>query len=100
MAIASALTLQAVLRRALRQTEGLIGSFLQLLRLDFAVSDHSPLSRAAGESRCACWWMAPDDGCAVPAAGWRRSMAARGARLGGCCTSPPTPARARPSPHC
>jgi hypothetical protein len=36
-----------VFRRALRQTEGLIGSILQLLGLDFAVPDHSTLSRRA-----------------------------------------------------
>ena len=32
---------------ALRQTEGLIGSILQLLDLDLAVPDHSTLSRRA-----------------------------------------------------
>jgi hypothetical protein len=36
-----------VVRLPLRQTEGLIGSILQLLRLDFAVPDHSTLSRRA-----------------------------------------------------
>jgi hypothetical protein len=36
-----------VFRLALRQTEGLIGSILQLLRLDLAVPDHSTLSRRA-----------------------------------------------------
>src|SRR3954467_6756944 len=35
----------AVFRLALRQTEGLIGSILQLLGLDLAVPDHSTLSR-------------------------------------------------------
>ena len=34
-------------RLALRQTEGLIGSILQLLGLDLAVPDHSTLSRRA-----------------------------------------------------
>ncbi|WP_200306284.1 IS5 family transposase, partial [Paracraurococcus ruber] len=47
LAIASALTLRAVFRLALRQTEGLIGSILQLLGLDLAVPDHSTLSRRA-----------------------------------------------------
>jgi hypothetical protein len=47
LAIETALTLRAVLRLALRQTEGLIGSILQLLRLDLAVPDHSTLSRRA-----------------------------------------------------
>jgi hypothetical protein len=47
LAIRTALTLQAVFRLALRQTEGLIGSLLQLLGLDLAVPDHSTLSRRA-----------------------------------------------------
>jgi hypothetical protein len=47
MAIETALTLRAVFRLALRQTEGLIGSILQLLGLDLAVPDHSTLSRRA-----------------------------------------------------
>jgi hypothetical protein len=48
LAIKTALTLRAVFRLALRQTEGLIGSILQLLGLDLAVPDHSTLSRRAG----------------------------------------------------
>src|SRR3954453_6137081 len=47
LAIATALTLRAVFRLALRQTEGLIGSVLQLLALDLPVPDRSPLSRRA-----------------------------------------------------
>ena len=47
LAIRTALTLRAVFRLALRQTEGLIGPILQLLGLDLAVSDHSTLSRRA-----------------------------------------------------
>src|SRR3954469_25234907 len=47
LAIATALTLRAVFRLALRQTEGLIGSVLQLLGLELAVPDHSTLSRRA-----------------------------------------------------
>jgi hypothetical protein len=47
LAIATALTLRAVFRLVLRQTEGLIGSILQLLGLDLAVPDHSTLSRRA-----------------------------------------------------
>lgn len=47
LAILTALTLRAVFRLALRQTEGLIGSVIRLLRLDLAVSDHSTLSRRA-----------------------------------------------------
>jgi hypothetical protein len=41
------LTLRAVLHLALRQTEGLIGSVLQLLGLDLPVPDFSTLSRRA-----------------------------------------------------
>ena len=47
LAIATALTLRAVFRLALRQTEGLIGSVLQLLGLDLPVPDHSTMSRRA-----------------------------------------------------
>ena len=47
LAVATALTLRAVFRLALRQTEGLIGSILRLLGLDLAVPDHSTLSRRA-----------------------------------------------------
>ncbi len=47
LAILTALTLRAVFRLALRQTEGLIGSVIGLLGLDLAVSDHSTLSRRA-----------------------------------------------------
>lgn len=47
LAILTALTLRAVFRLALRQTEGLIGSTIGLLGLDLAVPDHSTLSRRA-----------------------------------------------------
>lgn len=47
LAINTALTLRAVFRPALRQTEGLIGSIIALLGLDLAVPDHSTLSRRA-----------------------------------------------------
>src|SRR3954451_2155480 len=47
LAITTALTLRAVSRLALRQTERLIGSVLQLLGLDLPVPDHSTLSRRA-----------------------------------------------------
>jgi hypothetical protein len=47
LAIRTALTLRAVFRLALRQTEGLIASILRLLGLDLAVPDHSTLSRRA-----------------------------------------------------
>ena len=44
LAITTALTLRAVFHLALRQTEGLIGSILQLLGLDLPVPDISPPS--------------------------------------------------------
>src|SRR3954463_9901798 len=47
LAITTALTLRAVFRLALRQTEGLVSSVLQLLGLDLPVPDHSTLSRRA-----------------------------------------------------
>src|ERR687886_774860 len=47
LAITTALTLRAVFRLALRQTEGLIGSIIRLLGLDLAVPDHSTLSHRA-----------------------------------------------------
>jgi len=47
VAIRTALTLRAVSRLALRQTEGLIGSILRLLGLVLAVPDHSTLGRRA-----------------------------------------------------
>src|ERR671912_686750 len=47
LAILTALTLRAVFRLALRQTEGLIGSIIGLLGLDLAVLDHTTLSRRA-----------------------------------------------------
>ena len=47
LAIGTALTLRAVFRLGLRQTEGLLGSILQLLGLDLAVPDHTTLSRRA-----------------------------------------------------
>src|SRR5258706_5538483 len=47
LAILAALTLRAVFRLALRQTEGLIGSIIRLLGLDLPVPDHTTLSRRA-----------------------------------------------------
>ena len=47
LAILTALTLRALFRLGLRQTEGLIGSILRLLGLDLAVPDHTTLSRRA-----------------------------------------------------
>src|ERR1700749_4687995 len=45
LAILTALTLRAVFRLALRQTEGLIGSIINLLGLTLRVPDHTTLSR-------------------------------------------------------
>jgi Transposase DDE domain len=47
LAIETALTLRAVFRRALRQSEGLIGSIMQMLAIDLPVPDHTTLSRRA-----------------------------------------------------
>ena len=47
LAILTALTLRAVFRLALRQTEGLIGWIISLFGLTLAVPDHSTLSRRA-----------------------------------------------------
>jgi hypothetical protein len=47
LAITTALTIRAVFRLALRQTEGLIGSIIHLLGLELPVPDHSTLSRRA-----------------------------------------------------
>ena len=51
LAILTALTLRAVFRLGLRQTEGLIGSILRLLGLELAVPDHTTLSRRAATLR-------------------------------------------------
>jgi hypothetical protein len=48
LAIETSLTLRAVFHLALRQTEGLVGSILELMNLDLPVPDHSTLSRRAG----------------------------------------------------
>jgi hypothetical protein len=47
LAIETALTLRAVLRLALRQSEGLIGSIMRMLEIDLPVPDHITLSRRA-----------------------------------------------------
>src|SRR3954464_7230082 len=54
LAILTALTLRAVFRLALRQTEGLIGSVLRLLGPDLPVPDHSTLSRRAKTLEVPC----------------------------------------------
>ena len=47
LAIETALTLRAVFRLALRQSEGLIGSIMRMLDIDLPVADHTTLSRRA-----------------------------------------------------
>jgi hypothetical protein len=47
LAIETALTLRAVFRLALRQSEGLIGSIMRMLSIDLPVPDHTTLSRRA-----------------------------------------------------
>src|ERR671927_1743815 len=47
LATLTALTLRALFRLGLRQTEGLIGSILRLLGLELRVPDHTTLSRRA-----------------------------------------------------
>src|SRR3954454_22467473 len=48
LAILTALTLRALFRLGLRQTEGLIASIPRLLGLELRVPDHTTLSRRAG----------------------------------------------------
>ena len=62
LAITTALILCAVLRLALRQTEGLIGSVLQLLHLDLPVPNFSTLSRRSPAPlvvQSTCWSTVP-----------------------------------------
>ncbi|MCW2242349.1 hypothetical protein M2351_007005 [Azospirillum canadense] len=47
VAIETALTLRALFHLAFRQTEGLIGSLMQMFQLDLPVPDHTTLSRRA-----------------------------------------------------
>ena len=47
LAIETGLTLRAVFRLALRQSEGLIGSIMRMLEIDLPVPDHTTLSRRA-----------------------------------------------------
>ncbi len=44
LAIETALTLRAVFRLALRQSEGLMGSIMRMLEIDLPVPDHTTLS--------------------------------------------------------
>src|SRR5207302_8064326 len=84
LAITTALTLRAVCRLALRQTEGLIGSVIRLLGLDLAIPDHSTLSRRAdaggGGTAVQRRARASVGGQHWVEAVWRRRMAGREAR--------------------
>src|SRR3954464_3312939 len=85
LAITTALTLRAVFRLALRQTEGLIGSVLQLLGLDLPVPDFSTLSRRAqsldaGATPCHRRPDPPAGRQFRPEAGWPGRMAGRETR--------------------
>jgi hypothetical protein len=94
LAIATALTLRAVFRPALRQAEGLIGSIPRLLGLDLPVPGHSTLSRRAETLEVA-----------RPKAGSEPVhllVDGTGLRLcgpGECCTLRPTPTRGGSSPR-
>ena len=84
LAITTALTLRAVFRLALRQTEGLVASVLRLLGLDLAAPDIRRSADGARHYRCrdhdraanryTCWWTAPGSSSAVPVNGSSRIM--------------------------
>jgi hypothetical protein len=108
LAIATALTLRAVFRLALRQTEGLIGSILRLLGLELAVPDHTTLSRRAetlevprprpgGEP---VHLLVDSTGLRLsgPGSGRSRSTAPKSAGPGASCTSAWMPARGGSKP--
>src|SRR5438045_9579255 len=85
LAITTALTLRAVFRLALRQTEGLIGSVICLLGVDLAIPDHShaePAGRDAGGGGTAVQRRARASvrGQHWVEAVWRRRMVGREAR--------------------
>jgi hypothetical protein len=80
LAITTALTLRAVFRLALRQTEGLSASLLWLLGLDLGAPDHSTIGRRGETLQCrdpdraanryTCWWTA--QGSTTPRRSWRK----------------------------
>ena len=81
LAITTALTLRAVFRLALRQTEGLIGSILRLLGLDLAAPDHSTLSRRGRDIGGVATTTGQRTG--APAGGQHRAEALRARRVAG-----------------
>ena len=93
LAIVTGLTLRAVFRLALRQTEGLIGSIIRLLGLDLAIPDHlhaQPTSRALEIVRAPAnaqpvHLLVDSTGLKLSgalASGWSRSMARAGVGRG------------------
>src|SRR3954452_9605348 len=60
LAILTALTLKAVFRLALRQTEGLIGSLMRLLGPDLPIPAHTTLSRRAETLEVPRPWSGPE----------------------------------------
>src|SRR3954465_6448629 len=99
LAITTALTLRAVFHLALRQTEGLIGSVLQLLGLDLPVPDFSTLSRRAqtlelpAQSRApggAIHLLVDSSGLKLGGPGEWRNTAPAGGAPGASCTSAST----------
>jgi hypothetical protein len=95
LAITTALTLRAVFRLALRQTEGLIGSVLQLLGLDLSVPDFSTLSRRAQSLELPAQPRAPGVHLLVDSSGlklggpgeWRSTVPASGAPGASCISA-------------
>ena len=110
LAILTALTLRAVFRLALRQTEGLIGSVMGLLGLDLAVPDHRTLSRRTAtvevprpRSGVGPLHLLVDSAGLKPcgAGEWLHERHGRGcAGRGASCISAWTPARGGSSPRC
>src|SRR4051794_37648324 len=108
LAITTALTLRAVFRLALRQTEGLIGSILHpcsASSLPCRTTRHSTagprpwrcrvLGPAPAPVPCTCWWTAPASSWAALAHGGPRSTAPGNAAPGASCTWAWTPPPAR-----
>ena len=109
LAIETALTLRAVFGLALRQTEGLVGSIMQLLGIDLPVPDHTTFSRRAGGFKVLQKPRASSDplhliidstglNCAAPENGCSKSMERQSGAPGANFTSASTPTRARLSP--
>src|SRR3954467_3070833 len=66
LAVETSLILRAVFHQPLRQTEGLVGSLLELMGLDLPVPDHTTLSRWAAMLAVAgreAWHTAPPGRC-------------------------------------